>query len=107
MGEPKANKANIVYNRSFRSNKKKSSFNFTLQESLGRADLIYRLGLYNVLTPLVDQDNAGDHWQGQGLEQEDFGGAKLQHQPVQLFCVSLRCRQGYGSAFRWLSQFLE
>ena len=27
--------------------------------------------------------------------------------PVQLFCISLKFRQGYGTAFSWLAQFLE
>ncbi len=80
---------------------------------MGRSDLIYRLGLYDRLAPLVEQEDnacggAQERYHCHGGRQENAGKIEEeQQQPVQLFCVSLRCRQGYGSAFRWLAQFLE
>ena len=84
-----------------------------------RSQLIYNLGLYPYLsdTPKLDHlgvvDNVDKPVQvgGSAAAATTAAGRRsttsTSRSPVQLFCISLKFRQGYGTAFSWLAQFLE
>ena len=81
--------------------------------------MIYNLGLYPYLsdTPKLDHlgvvDNVDKPVQVGGSAAATTAAGRRSttstssRSPVQLFCISLKFRQGYGTAFSWLAQFLE
>ena len=85
-------------------------FLFCFQGALGRSELIYNLELYPYLTDTTASSTLEGGFEPYPDDHLNDGNRAIgprSSAAVQLFCVSLKLRQGYGSAFRWLAQFLE